>query len=278
MTKHSKNASCRVFYSNQEKDRLRQGTQQSRLGSESMRPFDACCLCNQPVYKPAVSKSGFLYCYECILENLVQQKKENERKKLEMEEKEIEEQIKQIKESEEKQYLQLERKLDILQNSVVSSASSSTNSTPISSSSTPTSEINKKKKKKIKKLKTTDPMNPKETLKMKDLVRVNFKLTTKAEEEGELIPEFNVRYECPCCFKVFNNACKGAYVVRECGHVMCVTCFDKFCKDSNECFVCQGKVKKKPIRLVCANLGFAHNDEHRESVVATTWTPTMNIS
>ncbi|KAF0983324.1 hypothetical protein FDP41_010389 [Naegleria fowleri] len=272
MTKHSKNASCRQFYSNQEKGRLKQGTQQSRLGSESMRPFDACCLCNQPVYKPAVSKSGYLYCYECILENLVQQKKENERKKLEMEEKQVEEQIKQIKELEEKQYIQLERKLDVLQNSVGSSG----NSTPISSSST-TSENNNNKKK-IKKFKTVDPMDPKETLKMKDLVRVNFKLTKKAEEEGELIPEFNVRYECPCCFKVFSNACKGAYVVRECGHVLCVTCFDKFCKDTNECFVCQGKIKKKPIRLVCANLGFAHNDEHKESVVAVMYTPTMNIS
>ena len=52
------------------------GTAVERLGKDSVKDFDACALCLQPVTDPVVTPGGVLYERQAILENLVQQKKE----------------------------------------------------------------------------------------------------------------------------------------------------------------------------------------------------------
>ena len=52
------------------------GTAVERLGKDSVKDFDACALCLQPVQDPVVTPAGVLYERQAILENLLQQKKE----------------------------------------------------------------------------------------------------------------------------------------------------------------------------------------------------------
>ena len=168
MAKHSKNASCRVYFGNKERERVNAGTQTVRLGSDSLRPFDACCLCNKPCFKPTTAKSGYIYCYECILDNLLQQKKESERKRLEAEEKALEEEIKKVREAEQEHYVKMEKRLDVLSSSSSSSSSTMGKNNAVKSSHTSwmpneTANSSKSSEKPKKKSKTIDPMNPKES-------------------------------------------------------------------------------------------------------------------
>ncbi|CAG8719062.1 22884_t:CDS:2, partial [Racocetra persica] len=55
---------------------LKYGTKKQRLGRDSMREFDACFLCLQRARDPICCEQGHLYCKECILENLLAQKRE----------------------------------------------------------------------------------------------------------------------------------------------------------------------------------------------------------
>ena len=59
-----------------ERSALGFGTAVERLGKDSVKDFDACALCLQPVEDPVVTPDGVLYERQAILENLVQQKKE----------------------------------------------------------------------------------------------------------------------------------------------------------------------------------------------------------
>jgi nitric oxide synthase-interacting protein len=50
------------------------GSKRMRLGSDSIRQFDHCCLGLAPPRTPVVTKQGFLYDKQAILENLLIQK------------------------------------------------------------------------------------------------------------------------------------------------------------------------------------------------------------
>jgi len=52
----------------------RWGSRSLRLSKENMRAFYACYLCLQTAQRPVVCSEGHLYCKECILSDLVQQK------------------------------------------------------------------------------------------------------------------------------------------------------------------------------------------------------------
>src|SRR6266540_2140703 len=61
-----------------------------------MREYDSCCLCLQRARDPVCCTQGHLYCRECVLENILAQKKEilRQQKLLEAKEKEEEEEEK----------------------------------------------------------------------------------------------------------------------------------------------------------------------------------------
>ncbi|XP_064989691.1 E3 ubiquitin-protein ligase CSU1-like [Musa acuminata AAA Group] len=77
--RHSKNNNYLAFFTHEEKLKLGYGTQRERLGRDSIRPFDPCCLCIKHLIHPLFCQKGHLLCNECILECLLTQKKDIER-------------------------------------------------------------------------------------------------------------------------------------------------------------------------------------------------------
>uniref|UniRef100_A0A0D9VSL1 PsbP C-terminal domain-containing protein n=1 Tax=Leersia perrieri TaxID=77586 RepID=A0A0D9VSL1_9ORYZ len=78
--RHSKNNNDLAFFTYEEKRKLGYGTQRERLGKDSIKPFDACCLCLKPLIDPLCCPKGHAFCKECILECLLAQKKDIKRK------------------------------------------------------------------------------------------------------------------------------------------------------------------------------------------------------
>ena len=77
--RHSKNNNDLAFFTYDEKRKLGYGTQKERLGKDSIKPFDVCCLCLKPFIDPMCCQKGHTFCKECILECLLSQKKDNQR-------------------------------------------------------------------------------------------------------------------------------------------------------------------------------------------------------
>jgi len=70
MTKHSKNNTASSVFSYAEYKKLDYGTKRQRLGNESMRPFNACCLCLERARTPLACGEGHLFCTECVFTDL----------------------------------------------------------------------------------------------------------------------------------------------------------------------------------------------------------------
>ncbi|KAL5007289.1 hypothetical protein ScPMuIL_016095 [Solemya velum] len=104
MTRHSKNCTAGTVYTYSEKKRDTSasgyGSKSARLGKDSQREFDCCCLTLQPCRDPVVTPDGYLYDKEALLEYIIHQKKaiarkmkeyEKQRTKSQTEEKELKE-------------------------------------------------------------------------------------------------------------------------------------------------------------------------------------------
>eukprot|EP00053_Salpingoeca_punica_P006340 m.60264 g.60264 ORF g.60264 m.60264 type:complete len:303 (-) comp13648_c0_seq1:186-1094(-) len=89
MGKHGRNATANPIYSYHERrlDAMQEGygTTKKRLGSDSLRDTDHCCLSLQPARDPVITPEGYLYDREAILEGLLHQKREIARKMKEYE-------------------------------------------------------------------------------------------------------------------------------------------------------------------------------------------------
>ncbi|CEM29215.1 unnamed protein product [Vitrella brassicaformis CCMP3155] len=82
MSRHSKNNTAHSIFTYHEKKMMKDaGTIKERLGTESFRRFESCWLCLQPAVKPVCTPSGYVYCHECIILNLGQQKKDLQRER-----------------------------------------------------------------------------------------------------------------------------------------------------------------------------------------------------
>lgn len=82
MSRHSKNCTSNAIFTNSEKLKLKHeyGTISQRIGSESQAQFLDCLLCLQRARDPVLcGKQAHTFCQECILENLLMQKKAAER-------------------------------------------------------------------------------------------------------------------------------------------------------------------------------------------------------
>ncbi|WFD22801.1 hypothetical protein MEQU1_001478 [Malassezia equina] len=76
MTRHSKQNTALGHFTYAEYQMLkdRWGSRRLRLSKENMRAFYACYLCLQTAQRPVTCHEGHLYCKECVLSDLVQQK------------------------------------------------------------------------------------------------------------------------------------------------------------------------------------------------------------
>ena len=84
MTRHGRNNTASACYTYHERQRDAQasgyGTTKARLGKDSVKDFDACCLTLQPCRNPVVTPQGYLYDKEAILEYMMNKKLENMKK------------------------------------------------------------------------------------------------------------------------------------------------------------------------------------------------------
>jgi len=84
MTRHGKNCTAGAVYTYHEKKKdtasSGYGTQSIRLGKDSIKDFDCCCLSLQPCRDPVMTPDGYLYEKQAILEFILHQKTENAKK------------------------------------------------------------------------------------------------------------------------------------------------------------------------------------------------------
>jgi len=82
MARHAKNNTASSYFTYHERKNLKDyGTQQQRLGKDSLANFDWCCLSLTTATDPVVTPDGYIFSKEAIYENLLAQKKEIQRKK-----------------------------------------------------------------------------------------------------------------------------------------------------------------------------------------------------
>ncbi|XP_065189271.1 nitric oxide synthase-interacting protein-like [Sycon ciliatum] len=78
MTRHGRNSTANPVLSYHERkaasERSGYGSLKKRLGKDSIKEFDCCCLTLQPCKDPIITPEGYLYDREPILENLLHQK------------------------------------------------------------------------------------------------------------------------------------------------------------------------------------------------------------
>ncbi|KAF2674274.1 hypothetical protein BT63DRAFT_6251 [Microthyrium microscopicum] len=75
---HSKRNTTLAFFTSYERSLLKTawGTQKAKLNRDSFLPFGSCQLCLLPSRDPVACSNGDLFCRECIIANLLAQRKE----------------------------------------------------------------------------------------------------------------------------------------------------------------------------------------------------------
>ncbi|KAI0228997.1 Nitric oxide synthase-interacting protein [Lamellibrachia satsuma] len=93
MTRHGKNCTAGSVYTYHERKRDSQesgfGSHKLRLGRDSIREFDCCCLTLQPCRHPVVTPDGYIFDKEAILEYILTKKRENSKKMKEYEKQKV---------------------------------------------------------------------------------------------------------------------------------------------------------------------------------------------
>jgi len=308
MARHSKNSTTRPFFTYHERKELKYGTQKQRLGTESQRPFDACCLCLKPSNNPVITLYGYIYCKECILQNILDQKKQIKRAKKQYEEQlkrqQEEKKLEQLREQQ-KQIQQFQKIADGISNSSENQHGNNNNNKNNGAfwvpSAIPTAnKMNNHIQKPDEKI--YDPMCHK-FIHSKELIQLEFRRIEEKEgrdESNDLI-EYNSRFMCGCCLKTLTNATNEAYCIVECGHVVCGVCYRSFIQQvlknkkemlanvsssSNDinikekatnaqCLECGKKILRNPIAIQIAGTGFTQEGKSNET---TKYTPSLGFA
>lgn len=281
--RHSKNNNDLAFFTYDEKRKLGYGTQKERLGRDSIKPFDACCLCLKPFIDPLCCQKGHVFCKECILECLLAQKKDIQRKIVAH----AAQQKQEREEEEEKLMLQKARELDAFDQQNHSAVPQyndksytldkngfhGANSVKVTSyeeealrtmkafwlpSATPEAPV------KVEAPETcTICPEGKEKLKLKTLFPIHF--TEESNGQDKPKSQKSGSFLCPSCKVTFTNTL-SLVVVSTCGHVFCKKCADSFVAVDKVCLACNKACKVRS--LVClekGGTGFAGHGDHLEA-------------
>lgn len=227
MTRHARNCTAGAVYTYHEKKKdaaaSGYGTQSERVGKDSVKSFDCCSLTLQPCRYPVVTKEGYLFDKEAILEYIVAKKNEYTRKL-----KQYEKQMKK-EENELKELAAAEKEANLVKfmsrEKNISNSSKSDNNAP----STSVSNLANGKAKelpsfwvpsqlpdaKISKIEKPDPTVycpiSGKPLKMKDLIEVKWTLVNDPDDKKSLIAREN-RYMCPITHDILSNAVPCAII------------------------------------------------------------------
>ncbi|XP_045487843.1 nitric oxide synthase-interacting protein homolog [Pieris rapae] len=280
MTRHARNCTAGAVYTYHEKKKdaaaSGYGTQSERVGKDSVKSFDCCSLTLQPCRNPVITKDGFLFDKEAILEYIITKKTEYTRKL-----KNYEKQLK--KEDEEKKELaEAEREANLIK--FMNREKNITNGTKSDAShqSSSISNLANGKHKhlpsfwipsqlpdaKISKLQKPDPTVycplSSKPLKMKDLIEVKWTLVKDPDDKKSLIAKEN-RYMCPITHDILSNAVPCA-VIRTTGHVVTMECVEKIIKKDWLHPLTGDKLKEKDIiPLQRGGTGYALTNDNLEA-------------
>ncbi|KAF9683446.1 hypothetical protein SADUNF_Sadunf04G0014500 [Salix dunnii] len=264
--RHSKNNNDLAFFTYDEKKKLGYGTQKERLGKDSIKPFDACCLCLKPFIDPmSCSKEVcFLLPVRKLTAHELQKKQEKE-------------------EEEEKLMLKKARELDAFDqqnhgavpqysdrnHSQDKPGFHGANSVKVTSyeeealrtmkafwlpSATPDAPV----KVDAPSTSTVCPEG-KEKLKLKSLFPVYF---TEDTSEKKSSSSLDKTFICPSCKVTLTNTL-SLVALSSCGHVFCKKCSDKFMAVDKVCLVCsKGCKERNLVNLGKGGTGFAGHGDH----------------
>ncbi|XP_033751872.1 nitric oxide synthase-interacting protein-like [Pecten maximus] len=271
MTRHSKNCTAGTVYSYHERKRDASssgyGTNKMRLGKDSVKEFDCCCLTLQPCKNPVVTPDGFLYDKEAVLEYILHQKKEiaKQLKKFEKQQNREQEELKELGRAElesKKQTLQISTQAPgaaAKQKAAKANGISNMDSTrskelpsfwiPSMTPAAGASKVNKPDEK------VKCPMSGK-PLRLKDLITVNFTDINDRDSKTALITK-QARYVCAVTNDVLGNSIPCA-VLRPSGSVVTMECVEKIIKKDMLDPINGAKLREKDIvQLQRGASGFA---------------------
>ncbi|XP_067932237.1 nitric oxide synthase-interacting protein-like [Watersipora subatra] len=265
------------------------GSLAARLGKDSVKNFDCCCLTLQPCQQPVVTLEGYLFDKMAIIEYMVHQKKEIARKL-----KEYEKQVKKIqKEStmkasegdvlEKKRFLETESSIKTKQAHASTShgeggaraktVASVSNMSDGKDRQLPSfwipNETPDNKETVIQKPeeKVRCPMSGK-VLKMKDLIDVKFTIAKDEDDKRSLIVKDDERYICAVTRDLLSNSVPCA-VLRDSGDVVTLECVEKLIRPDMLNPITGQKLREKDIiQIQRGATGFAGSGVELKAVKA----------
>merc|ERR1712228_253972 len=238
------------------------GSQKKRLSKDSIKPFNTCTICLKLCVDPLVCPQGDLFCKECIYQSLLAQKIKLKKQMNEFHAQQStnkhKEQYDERKESVDK-FLQTvtDKKNEQNKESVYGDESLSCFWIP---SLTPNAAVKSLKQPR----KNTYCPGCNQSLKRKQLIPCKFTLCVQDKQNQNKAN--NNLFECGSCAKILTNATKSA-CLSKCGHIVCLSCIQKFVSKNKCCVVCDEPVKKKHVIILsCGGTGFA---AHGNKIEAT---------
>lgn len=284
--RHSKNNNDLAFFTYDEKKKLGYGTQRERLGKDSIKPFDSCCLCLKPFIDPLCCQKGHVFCKECIFDCLLSQKKDilrrqaahvaqQRQEKEDEEEKQAQQKAREIEAFDQQNHGAIPQYNDRNHNNEHSGSFHGANSVKTTSfeeealrtmkafwlpSATPDAPIKVEAP-----WSTTTCPEGKEKLKLKQLFPIHLTEEEEGKNGGKKKSELERSYICPSCKVTLTNTL-ALVAVSTCGHVFCKKCGDRFVRSDKVCLVCgRGCKEKCLVELEKGGTGFAGHDENLEA-------------
>lgn len=249
MTRHARNCTAGTVYTYHERKKDTSasgyGTQSQRVGKDSVKDFDCCCLTLQPCKNPVLTPQGYLYDKEAILEYILHQKceiarrlKAFQKQKLKSQS-EMEELAKAEQELKTGQFLEQEGHPITSKYNAEKAASAQAREGSLSNmeagqshrlpsfwipSLTPKAAASKLQKPDEK---VRCPMSG-DVLRLKDLISVRFTPINDRDSKTSLITK-SARYVCPVTNDVLGNSVPCA-VLKTSGNVVTMECVEKIIK------------------------------------------------
>ncbi|CAK8689310.1 unnamed protein product [Clavelina lepadiformis] len=302
MTRHGKNATASSVYSYHERKKDTQqsnyGTRSSRMGKDSVKDFDACCLTLQLCRNPVVTPQGYLYEKEAILEYIVHQKRliAKQMKEYEKQKHKEEKELKELAEAENRSKVEsfmkseksiVSKSLDSFEKKTVDTKNRAKDAATSSSTSDDSKEKNlpsfwipsltpQANKDKVAKpdSKVYCPMS-KKPLKLKDLIPVKFTPIADRDKKTSVIAKKD-RWMCAVTHDTLGNFIPCA-VLRPTGDVVTMECVEKIIRKNNMQHPINGQLLKEKdiIPLDRGGTGFASTNKDLD---AKKYTPVMMVA
>lgn len=243
MTRHARNCTAGAVYTYHEKKKdaaaSGYGTNTQRVGKDSVKDFDCCSLTLQPCRNPVLTKDGYLFDKESILEYVITKKREYARKLKEYEKQKQQQEDQSHEKTANEELQKLQNFLKGEKNIVSRQSSKDEAGSSVSNMSNGKDKIlpsfwipSKTPEAKEVTLHKPDktiycPISGK-PLKIKDLLPVKFTEVKDPDDKKSLIVK-QARYMCPITHDILSNSVPCA-VIRTTGDVITMECVEKIIK------------------------------------------------